>query len=320
MSAFKSMNLLHLSTFELRQVCYFLAVVEAGNNFSRAAEFLQIEQPPLSQRIRSLEKKLKVELFDRKRRPLQLTAAGKVFLAEAQIALNHLEQAITQARRASQGEVGHLSIGIASSIANSLLPDILSRFCDRFPNVELELRELTLEQQLQALRDRHLDVGFEAIPMLEQPDDTLEMLPIVQESLVAALPDNHLLTNYAKIPLSALMDYPLILPELGAFPFYQQFIDQCQQAGFQPRIVRTVTATWMLTILSLVAAKMGLAILPSNVLNLQRRGVSYRAIEDVDLVRYISVLWQRDNASPILREFLALVQTVKADVPLETLN
>jgi DNA-binding transcriptional LysR family regulator len=97
------MNLLELSNIELRQICYFMAVTEAGNNFSKAAEYLHIEQPPLTKRIQSLEKKLKIELFDRKRRPIQLTPAGKVFLAEIQLTLASLDRAITTAQRAQRG-------------------------------------------------------------------------------------------------------------------------------------------------------------------------------------------------------------------------
>jgi len=304
------MNLLSLSTIELRQICYFLAIAAAGNNFSKAAESLQIEQPPLSQRIRALEKKLKVELFDRRRRPLQLTAAGTVFLAEAQLALTALERAITQAQRASRGEVGSLSIGIASSIANTMLPDILRMFRDRYPEVALELRELTAEQQLQALRDRRLDVGFEAISELHHLDDSLMIAPVVEESLVVALPENHPLTAQAQIPLSALAEEALILPAIAEFPFYQQFLQRCEQAGFQPNLVQNTQATWMLTLLSLTLAGIGIAILPDNVQKLQREGIVYRRIHDLRLTRQISVMWNKGSTSVVLYGFLQIVQAV----------
>jgi len=310
------MNLLSLSTIELRQICYFLAVTAADNNFSRAAEYLQIEQPPLSQRIRALEKKLKVELFDRRRRPLQLTAAGTIFLAEARLALTALERAITQAQRASRGEVGSLSIGIASSIANTMLPDILRLFRDRFPEVALELRELTADQQLQSLRDRRLDVGFEAIAALHHQDDGLMIAPVVEESLVVALPERHPLAAQAQIPLSALAHEALILPAIAEFPFYQQFLHCCEQAGFQPNIVQNAQATWMLTLLSLTLAGIGIAILPDNVQKLQREGIVYRAIHDINLTRQISVMWRSDSTSAALHEFLKVVQAVSGkDIP-----
>lgn len=304
------MNLQHLSNFELRQMCYFMAVVEAENNFSRAAERLDIEQPPLSQRIRALEKMLKVELFDRKRRPLQLTEAGKVFLEETQLALTHIERAIQKAQRASRGEIGHLAVGIGSSIANSVLPDILRTFRNRFPQVELELRELTMEQQRQELRDRRLDVGFENLPNPYEQDTSLCFLPILQEPLVIVLSETHPLAAQTQIPLKALENELFILPSLETVPFYKEIWNRCEQAGFKPNAVQKVKATWTITILSLVAAELGVAILPSSVQNLQRKGVVYRAIQDVNLTKQIAVVWRQENSSVVLREFLKVIQDV----------
>lgn len=301
------MNLLDLSSIELRQICYFLAVTEAGNNLSRAAEYLHIDQPPLTQRIKALEKKLKVELFDRRRRPLQLTPAGRVFLAETSLALTMLDRAITRAQRAHRGEIGSLAIGIASSISNTLLPDILRTFCDRFPDVELELRELTAEDQIQELRERRLNIGFEAM-LMATPDDCLEILPILTEFLVVALPVAHPLSDRSAISIDDLATEKLILPTIEEFPFYQQFIYYCQQSGFEPQIVHHIKAAWLVTILSLVVAEIGIAILPSNVQNLQRQGVVYRPIQDVHLNRQISAIWRRDDSSTVLPEFLKVVR------------
>jgi DNA-binding transcriptional LysR family regulator len=303
------MNLLYLSSIELRQICYFLAITEAGNNFTRAAEYLHIDQPPLTQRIKALEKKLKIELFDRKRKPLQLTAAGKVFLEETQLALTSLDRAITKAQQAHRGEIGYLSIGIASSIANTLLPDILETFCDRFPDVELELRELTADQQIQAIQERRLNVGFEVFDLQKLGSD-LNVLPIIEESLVVAMPAAHPLATKQQIAVTDLATEKLILPSIDEFPFYQEFILYCERAGFQPQIVREVKATWLITILSLVVAKVGVAILPSNVQNLQRQGVVYRTIQSVNLNRQISAIWRRDNSSPVLHQFIQTVREV----------
>jgi DNA-binding transcriptional LysR family regulator len=303
------MNLLYLSSIELRQICYFLAITEAGNNFTRAAEYLHIDQPPLTQRIKALEKKLKIELFDRKKRPLQLTAAGKIFLAETQLALTSLDRAITKAQQAHRGEIGYLSIGIASSIANTLLPDILRMFCDRFPEVELELRELTADRQIQELQERRLNVGFEVFD-LQKLDSDLNILSIIEESLVVAMPESHPLTDRQEVTLIDLATEKLIIPSIDEFPFYQEFILYCQQSGFRPQIVREVKATWLVTILSLVVAKVGVAILPSNVQNLQRQGVVYRTIQSVNLNRQISAIWRRDNSSPVLHQFIQTVREV----------
>ncbi len=305
------MDLQRLSTLELRQICYFLAVVEADNNFSRAADRLQIEQPPLSQRVRSLEKALKVQLFDRSRRPLQLTAAGKMFLAEAQLALQHLERGITQAKRAYQGALGALTIGISSAVSNSILPDILRTFRQHYPDVALELRELTMEQQLQELRDRRLDVGFEHIPAPYSQDQQFQLLTLFQEELVVALPDSHPLTTQTAISLAALAQEAILLPSLQAFPFYQEVLNQFQQAGLTPNVLQNATATWLLTLLSLVAAGLGVAILPSsNVQSIHRTGVVYRAIADLTLTRQLSAIWRSDNGSPVLHTFLQCLPRV----------
>jgi DNA-binding transcriptional LysR family regulator len=125
---------------ELRHLRYFIVLAEELN-FSRAAERLHMAQPPLSQQIRSLENELGLQLFDRTTRPLQLTPAGQVFLEKARQVFLQVEQAMLSAQRASQGEIGRLTVGINTSIANSLLPDILRTFCKRFPDVELVLHE-----------------------------------------------------------------------------------------------------------------------------------------------------------------------------------
>jgi DNA-binding transcriptional LysR family regulator len=299
------MNLLELSNIELRQICYFIAVTKAGNNFSRAAEYLHIEQPPLTQRIQSLEKKLKIDLFDRKCRPLQLTEAGKVFLAEIELTLESLDRAISTAQRAQRGETGFLSIGIASSISNTLLPDILRTFCTRFPEVKLELHELTADRQIQELTEHRLDVGFEVIDNFDR--SRLKILPILKESLIVALPASHRLATQPQICLIDLSTEKLILPSIAEFPFYQQFIDYCQQIGCKLTIVQNVKATWLVTILSLVVAEIGIAILPSNVQSLHRQGVIYRTIEDANLNRQISVIWRKDDPSIILSQFIEMV-------------
>lgn len=307
------MNLRYLDSFtlRLRQLCCFMAVLEANTKtFSEAAEDLEIDQPQVSRNIKSLETEIGVLLFDRDRHPPELTTAGKLFAEEIQLALVHLERAITQAQRASRGEIGRLAIGMNSSIANSILPDVLRVFRKRFPDVDLELREVTIDQEIQEILDRRLDVGFEHIPNHYDHDENLVFLPILKEPLVIALPEQHPLAQQPQIPLSALQNEPILLPSLDAVPFYRRIIEFCDQAGFQINAVQNVTATWMITILSLVAAEIGVAILPSNVLNLQRAGVVYRPLQGDNLTRQLAVVWRHDNLSVVLREFIHIVQEV----------
>jgi DNA-binding transcriptional LysR family regulator len=300
------MNLHDLKDIELRQICYFIAITEAENSFSKAAASLYIETPALRQRIKSLEKRLKLQLFNYAQQPAKLTAAGEVFLAEIQITLASLDRAITRAKSADLGEIGFLSIGIASSISNTLLPDILRTFGEKFPGVKLELRELTADRQIQELTERRLDVGFEVIGNLDRSQ--FNIMPILEESLIVALPVSHRLVTQSHIFLSDLATEKLILPSTAEFPFYQQFIAYCQQVGCELTIVENIKATWLVTILSLVVAAVGIAILPSNARILQREGVVYRTIEDVDLNRQISAIWRTDDRSPALHEFLQVVR------------
>ena len=134
----------------------------------------------------------------------QRTAAGKVFLTELRIAITALERTVTRAQEASRGEIGKLVVVVNTAIANSLLPDILKTFRNRYPNVELELRSMTLKEMMQGLRDTSIDVGFEHLPNPYSDDLTLNFLPIVQESFVVALPEHHPLTARSCIPLEAL--------------------------------------------------------------------------------------------------------------------
>ena len=314
------MDLKYLSHLELRQICYFMVLVEAGNRFSEAAKRVGINQGPFSQRIQALEEKLstnktQVKLFDRSKSPAKLTEAGKVFLKEVELALMHLEQAITQTRRASQGQIGHLTVGIHNSVANTILPKVLKEFPKRFPDVELELREVTIQQEIPLLKNYQLDVVFHRapdpdLPSLYEDDLNLDFIPILQESFLLALPTNHTLAQQEEVPLIALKNELIILPSLEILPFYQQIIILCQEAGFEPKIAQTIKATGIVTLLSLVTTGIGVAILPSHVQVLQREGVVYRPIQGKlsNLNRQMTVVWRQDDSSIVLRNFINLIE------------
>ena len=311
------MEFQHLGQFELRQICYFIAVVQADNNFSEAAKRLGIKQPPLSQRIQALEellsthqKTLAVKLFDRSKRPIKLTEAGQAFLVEAQQALIHLNRAVSYARQASQGEIGRLIIGMNNSIANTILPEVVQEFQQRFPKVELELHEVTIQHEIQMLKNHQLDVIFQRSPSFEQNDPALSFQPILEEYFVVALPTTHALADQSKISLKALADDAIILPSLDVLPFYEKVVTLCREAGFEPKINQTVTVTGVVTLLSLVAAGVGVSILPNHVQTLHREGVVYRALQNAALNRQIAVVWRQEDSSIVLRQFLKVIQEV----------
>lgn len=311
------MEFQHLSQFELRQICYFIAVVQANNNFSEAAKRLGIKQPPLSQRIQALEellsthqKTLAVKLFDRSKRPIELTEAGQAFLLEAQQALIHLNRAVSYARQASQGEIGRLIIGMNNSIANTILPEVVQEFQQRFPKVELELHEVTIQHEIQMLKNHQLDVIFQRSPSFEQNDPALSFQPILEEYFVVALPTTHALADQSKISLKALADDAIILPSLDVLPFYEKVVTLCREAGFEPKINQTVTVTGVDTLLSLVAAGVGVSIFPNHVQTLHREGVVYRSLQNAALNRQIAVVWRQEDSSIVLRQFLKVIQEV----------
>ncbi|MGQ4647979.1 LysR substrate-binding domain-containing protein [Lyngbya aestuarii] len=156
-----------------------------------------------------------MQLVDRKTRPLQLTAAGLVFLVEARQVSTQLEQAIVSAQRASRGKIERLTLGVNILIANSVLPDILRTFRDRYPGVALVLHELVSYQQLQELRNRQVDLGFVHLhnaQKINENDDTLSFVSILQEPLVIVLPENHPLAAQTQVSLEALADELFILP------------------------------------------------------------------------------------------------------------
>lgn len=288
---------------ELRHLHYFIAVAEELH-FSRAAERLHISQPPLSQQIRSLEDELGVKLFERTKRHVHLTEAGKVFLERSYLVLAQLEQAIEVTQRIGRGEVGRLAIGFVDSATYTLLPDILRVFREQFPAVELRLHELTTAQQIQALHHKQIDVGVVRSAIIE-PGLSTEC--VLQESLVLALPQTHLLSVHLKVSLSSLADESFILfpAKLGPI-FYEQIMDLCQQAGFRPKVAQE--ATQMQTIVGLVAAGMGIAFVPASMQNFHRSGVIYRPLQEQTPETGLYLAWRQHDSSPVIRAFLSLAQ------------
>lgn len=288
---------------ELRHLRYFIAVAEELH-FGRAAERLHIAQPPLSYQIRQLETEIGFQLFRRTKRKVELTDAGQVFLEECQRIFQQLEQAIQTGQKTSRGEMGQLAIGFVSSAAYNVLPIALQHFRQQFPAVDLALQELTTDQQIQRLGDGRIDVGFLRPPV---EDESLSLSIVLQEPLVVALPTSHRLANESQISLKSIAHESFILfPRSIAPGLYDQIIALCQQADFSPRVVQE--AIQMQTTVSLVAAEMGIAIVPVSLQNLQRRGVVYRSLQEPTPKATIAIAWKRDNISSTVQRFLEVVQ------------
>ncbi|GAB1544771.1 LysR family transcriptional regulator [Scytonema sp. NUACC21] len=290
---------------ELRHLRYFVTLAEELH-FGRAAERLHIAQPPLSQQIRQLETELGFELFHRTKRSVQLTAAGEVFFAQAQQILEQVEQAIQMGRQTSRGEIGQLAIGFVSSAAYNILPDILRRFRTTVAKVRLELHELTTDQQLQWLAEGRIDIGFLRPPV----EDTLfSTETIFREPLVVALPSGHSLANETQVSVRSLScEHFILFPRKLAPGLHDPIISLCQQAGFSPKVAQE--ASQMQTIVSLVAAQMGVAIVPASLRHLQRTGVVYKLIQESTPEVAINMIWRRHEHSPTVQRFIELVKSI----------
>src|SRR5208282_909817 len=194
---------------ELRHLRYFVAVAEELH-FSRAAERLHMAQPPLSQQIRQLEDELGVQLFERTRRRVQLTDAGRVVLEEARRALVQADRVVAAAHRAAEGAAGFLRVGFSSSAPYTTLPAILRAFRAQFPGVALNLYERSTEEQIELLAAGTIDVALVRRPVENAPE-SLVIKTILREHLVLAMPHDHRLRSRRSVPVRALANEPFIL-------------------------------------------------------------------------------------------------------------
>lgn len=259
---------------ELRQLRYFMAVAEAGN-FSRAAATLHMSQPPLSVQVKALEDELGVRLLERSNHGATLTPAGAAFLEEARAALARLESARRRAQLAGKGDIGMLSVGFVSIADYGVLPPALKSFRAAFPQVEVQLHELTTDAQIRELRANRLDMGIALAPV---DDPELDFRRLHDEELVLALPSGYRAGRAQDaIDLRLLAAESFIVPPRDIAPgLHDVIIAQCRAAGFTPRI--TQHARQMQTVISLVSSGMGFALVPSSVRNLNRAGVQYRRL------------------------------------------
>ncbi len=293
---------------ELRHLRYFVAVAEELH-FGRAAKRLHMAQPPLSQQIKQFEDELGFQLFCRTKRSVQLTAAGDRFLLDTYAIFQRLDQAVEAGRRISRGEQGKLAIGFVSSAAYSVLPPILLRFRAQFPAIALTLQELTTNVQIQQLQDNRLDIGFVRPPLDTSLVSTLSQQPILKEPFMVALAQSHPLAQQTQVAIADLaLESFIIFPRAHAPGLYDQIISLCQQGNFSPHVVQE--AVQMQTIVSLVAAGIGIALVPQSLHNLQRVGVVYRPLLESTPQAAIDLVWRTEDRSPTVQHFLDIATIV----------
>ena len=288
---------------ELRHLRYFVAVAEELH-FGRAATRLFIVQPSLSQQIRQLEDELGFPLLKRTKRSVELTDAGRVFLIEAQRILAQVQEAKHAAQRAYRGEIGRLVIGYISSSTYDLLPMMLSAYRERFPHVDVALRELTTQEQLRALEEESIQVGLLRLPI---NDPMIHVEVVRREPIVCVLPEAHPLAKHARITVPLLANEPFVLQsrQRGG-GYYAQLMNLCLTSGFSPNVIQEVTE--MHTIVSLVAAGMGVSLVPLSVKNIRSQGVVYRELEGSTTLTEMAVAWLFDSHSTIVQNFLEVAR------------
>ena len=292
---------------DVKSLAYFVAVAEEGN-FTRAAERLGIAQPPLSRQIMSLERELDVQLFRRKPRGVDLTSAGQVLLGEAKATLNQFNRGLEATRRTARGEHGRLLVGIAPTAPfHPLVPRSIRAYREAYPGVSLTLWEgLSNEAVARFARDE-LDVAFVRASHLHS--EGLQIIPLLNEAMVAALPSVHPWAERQKhkpIAFARLAEDIFILIGPPGTGLHDETIAACRHAGFVPRIGEQ--APRITSALGLVAAGVGVTIIPESLQRLTMDGVVFRRLTGAYPKAFLGLAWRRSDTSPLVRQFLSIVK------------
>ncbi|RQR87077.1 LysR family transcriptional regulator [Burkholderia sp. Bp9012] len=295
-------------TPDLRQWRYFVTVADE-RHFGRAAERLSMTQPPLSQAIRALEEALGVALFARTKRSVALTAVGAALLPDVRRLLASADALPPLARRLARGEAGSLSLAFVSTADYGLLPALLRAFGARYPHVRLQLAEATSDVQIDELVAGRIDAGLVIPPVPPRHAAGLSYLPVVREPLVVAMPAAAApgVPEDEPVHLAELSALPLVIFPRRLAPGFYDIITGCYgAAGETPRIGQE--AIQMQTIVSLVSAGMGVALVPQSLRNLRRTGVVYRPLAGDAPVVETGLVWRTGDVSPVLAGFIDVVR------------
>ncbi len=288
---------------ELRHLRYLLAVAEELH-FGRAAIRLRISQPPLSQQIQQLEEELGVKLFERTKREVRLTDAGKRIAGEAQVILRQVDHFVSVAGRVREGAIGRLSVAGPGGV-NEILVKTLRAFVQRYPGVHIELKFMNTALQIEALQEKQIDAGFLSLPV-NLNDANLALETIKREPLWVAMPKGHPLSKYRRAPLAALAGQPFILFARRVSPGLHDLITAtCRNAGFSLNVVHEVDN--IIASLTLVTAGLGLAFCSPSMKNLWPE-IVFRPFRDAVPPLEYAVAYRRDANSPALDSFIRVVR------------
>jgi DNA-binding transcriptional LysR family regulator len=295
---------------ELRHLRYFVAVAEEGH-ITRAAQRLGLQQPPLSQQIRALEREIRVSLFLRHPRGVTLTDAGRSFFEDAQAILAQVDRAAARAQRTARGELGRIAVGFTTSAPfHPLVARAIRQFRQRRPDVSFALEESSSVDLVKALREERLDAVFIRSAIADPAG--LAVHALLQEDMVVALPSRHERVHQPKLGLKELADDTFILYRrpTGA-GLYDVIIAACAHAGFSPRVGQE--APRIVSTLNLVAAGLGVTLVPASLAGLPLEGVTYRKLKDRPALKVPLNLVQRQaESSAATLDFIELVRKLAA--------
>ncbi len=288
---------------DLRHLRYFIAVAEEAH-ITRAAERLGMQQPPLSQQIKAMERELGVQLFRRKPRGVELTEAGRALLEDARAILSRLQRALETTRRTGRGEQGRLCVGIAPTASfHPFVPRVIRSFREAFPLVSLTLEEGLSNDVRERFAHDQMDVAFVRTTTIHADDIVVSSL--LEEVMIVALPSLHAMAGErgTALPLRRLADDPFILYGPPGTGLYDETVVACRAAGFSPRIGQQ--APRITSTLGLVAAGLGIALVPESVQNISMDGVVYRRVKGTPQPKAVlGLASRRGDPSAVGRQFL----------------
>jgi LysR family transcriptional regulator, benzoate and cis,cis-muconate-responsive activator of ben and cat genes len=299
----------HTPRIELRQLRYFLAVAE-HLNFTRAAEQMGIAQPPLSQHILALERQLGVKLFVRSRRNVALTPEGEALVSFARRLNNTTQMAAQVVQAIARGEDGPLALGAIFSSIYAVIPRILPPFIKKYPKVKLHLQEMTISQQISALKEHRIDAGILRGPINERE---LEAVTLFQEPFVAVVPSGHEFCREKTLTLAQIANQPLI----SVYPtanrdFSRRMFGALLDQGHKLNIVQEVSDTH--TLLGLVAAGVGVSLVPASLQNLQIAQVRYIPLREKTPITTLQLVYNKENSSAVLGNFVRMVESLAPEL------
>lgn len=268
---------------------------------------MHISQPPLSDAIRKLEEEIGTPLFLRDRHRVELTRAGEVFLGRAELLLSQLDDSVAEAQAVATGLSGQITVGFFPTATYDVLPRILRAFRDRHPEVGLRFAEVTTPEQPEALRLKEIDVALFLAPMAAAKGVAQEAFH--KEPLIVAVPEDHRLAKRKDIGIADLREEPFVfIPPRWGTGLHAHVSSAFAEAGFAPNVVEEVQH--LHTMVSLVAAGIGVAVGAASLRHFQPPGVVFRNLKTRSSSRYIEfgVAWRQDDASPAVARFLDIAR------------